>query len=394
MAEYIEIEVKEGSAVLRAYKCAPGVVPTKRMPVFYNPRMALNRDLTVLFLQVLRGWRDDPIITCDPMAGSGVRSIRIAKEVPGVGVLYANDLNPSAVNEVRVNAEKNGVASKIKVHNEDARSWLTGEFQPSPTYVDIDPFGSPRWFVNPGLFALRAGGWLGVTATDTAVLCGAQRGKCLKNYLAAAISGEICKEVGLRVLLGFVARLAASLDLVVDPSLSFYNGHFFRLFVEVRRSARLAGKVVEKLGFVRYCPRCLYRDCVEMYPVPNERHECPSCGEVMVVGGPLWVAPLHKDDFLVSMLARLYQNPQITSTKLSEKILTRCLAENSMPPYFFNVHVFCDEIGTSPPPISKVIEELIIRGFRSTRTHFDDLGVKSTATAAQFASVLKDLERK
>ncbi|MCK5238981.1 MAG: tRNA (guanine(10)-N(2))-dimethyltransferase, partial [Candidatus Thorarchaeota archaeon] len=44
------------------------------MPVFYNPRMRINRDLSVLFLGAYMKDHDVKLI-CEPLAGSGVRSL-------------------------------------------------------------------------------------------------------------------------------------------------------------------------------------------------------------------------------------------------------------------------------------------------------------------------------
>ena len=45
---------------------------SKKMPVFYNRVMKFNRDISVLLLQSVEN-KDMQI--CDPLAGSGVRSI-------------------------------------------------------------------------------------------------------------------------------------------------------------------------------------------------------------------------------------------------------------------------------------------------------------------------------
>ena len=62
---------------------------SKKMPVFYNPAMTLNRDITVLLLTAL-GRKS--MRMADVLAGSGIRTIRLLKELP-----------PSMVEEVTVN---------------------------------------------------------------------------------------------------------------------------------------------------------------------------------------------------------------------------------------------------------------------------------------------------
>ena len=49
-----------------------------RAPVFYNPRMKLNRDVAVLALQVYQRRLGRRLVVCEPMCGTGVRGIRLA----------------------------------------------------------------------------------------------------------------------------------------------------------------------------------------------------------------------------------------------------------------------------------------------------------------------------
>ena len=65
--------VKEGKAVIRIKKAKK---ISKGMEVFYNPIMKINRDITLLLLQQF-----PPMNLCDPLAASGIRSIRFAKEL-------------------------------------------------------------------------------------------------------------------------------------------------------------------------------------------------------------------------------------------------------------------------------------------------------------------------
>ena len=61
---------------------------SKKLPVFYNPRMRFTRDLTILFVRQFPG-----LSICDAMAGSGVRAIRFALECRPKRIV-ANDINP------------------------------------------------------------------------------------------------------------------------------------------------------------------------------------------------------------------------------------------------------------------------------------------------------------
>ncbi|MEM4264071.1 MAG: tRNA (guanine(10)-N(2))-dimethyltransferase, partial [Candidatus Woesearchaeota archaeon] len=69
-------KIKEGSCTIYA----PTGKISKKLPVFYNPDMKLNRDISILLLKSI----SIPIQLriADILAGTGVRSIRLLKELP------------------------------------------------------------------------------------------------------------------------------------------------------------------------------------------------------------------------------------------------------------------------------------------------------------------------
>lgn len=156
LPQYRHDVIKEGSAKFEGYVCKVGNQPTKKMPVFYNPKMAINRDLTILVLQALGKESHQPFVCCDALAGNGVRSIRMVKEIPSIVKIYANDLNPQAVQEIQRNVIANQCESYLEISNKDARILLRDNLDPRPNYIDIDPFGSPRLFIEPAFSAIAA----------------------------------------------------------------------------------------------------------------------------------------------------------------------------------------------------------------------------------------------
>ena len=57
------------------------------------------------------------------------------------------------------------------------------------------------------------GARLMVTATDVAVLCGADSKACMRLYDSKPIHNELCHESGMRVMIGYIARMLANSDL-------------------------------------------------------------------------------------------------------------------------------------------------------------------------------------
>jgi tRNA (guanine26-N2/guanine27-N2)-dimethyltransferase len=113
-----------------------------------------------------------PLRILEGLAASGLRSFRYAQEVPNVGVVVANDLDPMAAAAIRRNKVFGGaVVAAVHAHQADARVvMLTHEklFD----VVDCDPYGTPCTLLDAAVQAVAEGGLLCVTATDMAVLCG------------------------------------------------------------------------------------------------------------------------------------------------------------------------------------------------------------------------------
>ena len=60
----------------------------------------------------------------EAMAASGLRAIRYAKEIPGLGQVIANDMDQDAVTAIQRNIEFNGVQDAVTAHRSDARLLL------------------------------------------------------------------------------------------------------------------------------------------------------------------------------------------------------------------------------------------------------------------------------
>ena len=125
--------IAEGSAVIKIKKAEK---ISKEMEVFYNPVMKLNRDITILLLQQF-----GPMHLCDPLAASGVRSIRLAKELKYKSIAI-NDINKKAVKSIKDNLKSNKLDNnkKLKVYNDDTNLFLLNS--KGFDYIDIDPFGT------------------------------------------------------------------------------------------------------------------------------------------------------------------------------------------------------------------------------------------------------------
>ncbi len=168
---------------------------SSKAPVFYNPVMELNRDLSVLAIKAYVKDLGHEISICDAFGGSGIRGIRYAKEIEEVSNVVITDINPLAVQYANENIETNDL-DNVKVYKEDANILLRkcrGKFD----VVDIDPFGTPSPYLESAAISLKAGGMICATATDTSALCGTYKEPCIRKYSAMPLKTEYCHEVGI-----------------------------------------------------------------------------------------------------------------------------------------------------------------------------------------------------
>ena len=102
--------VTEGKARIAVPRYSGRNVSSK-MPVFYNPAMKSNRDITVMLMAAaaeiygIKKWA-----VADPMAATGIRGIRILLELGGkVESVAMNDYSTAAVALIRKNLQLNRI---------------------------------------------------------------------------------------------------------------------------------------------------------------------------------------------------------------------------------------------------------------------------------------------
>ncbi|GAF88730.1 unnamed protein product, partial [marine sediment metagenome] len=133
-------QIKEEKAVVRIFEASK---ISRDMPVFYNPIMKLNRDISVL---VLKSISNKKMQIGLPLSGTGVRGVRFLKELnkSKIKEVCFNDVNPKAVKIIKENLKLNKI--KGRVFCKDGNLFLL-ESQ-GFDYIDIDPFGSPNFLLD------------------------------------------------------------------------------------------------------------------------------------------------------------------------------------------------------------------------------------------------------
>jgi len=360
----------------RLYQRPDGVYEPAWAPVFYNPRMAHNRDIAVIFANVygrLRGVKELTVV--EPLAGSGVRAARYALET-GAWVV-ANDIDPAAARLIVENVKLNNISARVQVLNIDANELLASLRRRgiTPTIVDLDPFGSPAPFIDAAIRSIRVRGVLAVTATDTAPLCGSHPRALRRRYDVHPGRMLWEKEQAVRVLAGYIIRRAASHEYGARVLLAYYKDYYVRLYVELVKGAGKADASLESLGSGVSCSNCGFGDLsAESYMT------CPYCGGRLQVLKPIYTGPLC-DPAMLSELVREAEarRDELASGEEVATFLKGLVAECSIVKPYIRIDKLCSFIGMSMPSPSRVVEALREAGYRAARTHFDPRSVKTEA---------------
>lgn len=345
------------------------------LPVFFNPVSKPSRDMAVLFLKTW--FKDRGISVCEPLAGTGVRSIRLVLETGVVEKAVANDISAHAYKLIQVNAEMNGVQDSVDALNLDANELLAvrGRGRPRFDYVDIDPAGSPAKFMENGFRGCGRGGVLGATATDLSALTGAKPSSCLRKYGVLSAKTPFLKEVALRILAGFMVKTAARIGLAAKPILSFQRDHYLRVFVEVWPGIERVKALLREMGWLSFCPACLSILTSAIHHPPNPL--CQRCGARTQVIGPLWLGVLTIESLASEMLEEAHRDPETYGDVV--RMLERMSGEDSSIVGYMPVNYLASRFKASPVKPVRLVEKLRERGYRATLTHLDPGGVKTDA---------------
>lgn len=382
-------QIREGDVRLVVPALSEKGYSPSESPVFYNPHMELNRDITVA---AVAAWvagktenspQDRENITyLDSMAASGIRGIRIAREA-GIDVTL-NDFSETACSLIHENIRLNGLSGIARVSCKNVGILM---HEQKFDIIDLDPFGSPAPFMDAAASGAR--GLLAVTATDTAPLCGAHLNSGMRKYGAVPLNTEYHAEMGARVLLGYMARILAMHDKAMKPLLTHVTRHYVRTYVSLAYGAKAADRALGGVGFIGHCPFC---GMVEMKKglasFPGK--SCPFCGRGIDTGGPVWLGSLHEKSFCEAVIAEIKKRTLDTGKK-ALKIIETCRDELDIP-MFYDQHKICKQTGISAPSMEEFLSMLREKGFAASRTHFNGTSFKTDADILQIGQIIKSIK--
>ena len=393
---FLTEDITEGSVTitipsLKIFARGPSEYIPSKAPVFYNPRMALNRDLAVLALRTYQRRIGREFRVCEPLAGCGIRGIRFAVEVEETMSVVINDLNPLAVKLASFNVEKNALHHKIVVENKDANFLLNNYASPDKRFdaIDIDPYGAPSPFMDSAIRALRDGGLLALTATDTAPLCGVNPQACIRKYFGKPLRTEYCHELAVRLLINSLTFSAAKYGFGIKVLFSHSTDHYIRVYAQINHSASAANEAIKKIGYIFHCFHCLNREWFFGFTNFKEP-KCDVCGGRMDVAGPLWLGELSDREFCKDILAEV-ERVKLSKSKRILRLVNDVLREGEACPTYYVVDRISKRLGLSPPPKGEVIKKLFEYRYHAMQTHFNSRGIKSNAPINTVEKAIKEL---
>ncbi|KAA8530468.1 hypothetical protein F0562_005177 [Nyssa sinensis] len=331
----------------------------------------------------------------EALSASGLRALRYAREVEGIGQVVALDNDKASVEACRRNIKFNGsvACSKVESHLADARVYMLThpkEFD----VVDLDPYGSPSVFLDSSVQSIVDGGMLMCTATDMAVLCGGNGEVCYSKYGSYPLRGKYCHEMALRILLACIESHANRYKRYIVPVLSIQMDFYVRVFVRIYTSASAMKNTPLKLSYVYQCTGC---DSFHLQSIGrtvsknnSERHlpgfgpvvpqECSDCGKKYNMGGPIWSAPIHDQEWVTSILADVKSmKDRYPAYDRISAVLTTISEELPDVPLFLSLHNLCATLKCTSPSAVIFRSAVINAGYRISGTHVNPLGLKSDA---------------
>ncbi len=362
--------IKEGKALIyipdtRNAQIVKGIIEPSHLEVFYNPIMEFNRDLSVLtvntFIELY--WPGKEVLGIDPLSATGVRGIRYSLEINNISKVIINDIDKDAYNIMNKNIELNKVKN-IEAYNRDANSLMRSiRFEQNRiiNIIDLDPFGSILPFIDTAISVSSKGTLLALTATDLAVLGGSKYIAAKRKYRVNLINTKHYREIALRVLLAFIAYVAASYDKVIKPLMTYSVDHYARAYLLIDRGAKNSEEMLDKnIGYYKYENGILMK-CDNHY-------------------GPVWNGNISDLEFLKSINNKLKEYSYVGTYERIEKFIKTYLNEIELQNYYYQrLDTICQMQKVNMPSIIKFISALEDKGYKATRSTFSSIGFRSNA---------------
>jgi tRNA (guanine26-N2/guanine27-N2)-dimethyltransferase len=375
---------------LEAYGVLPSDYAPSKAPVFYNPVMEFNRDLTVLAFKAYQRMVNHEISICEPFTSQGIRGIRFAVEVDGVTKVLISDISTTALELAKHNVELNKIENRITLEHKEANCILSSNASPKNRFdiIDIDPFGTPVPYLDSAFRALKNNGLLAATATDLAPLCGVHAKACVRKYGGKPLRTEYCHELAVRLLAGCMASLAAKHDIGIRILFSHSTDHYIRVYAQIGYGCQKGDESLKNTGYILHCFSCLHRETARHIFGKND--QCPECGSKMEFAGPLWIGSISDLTFINQIIQENQKTAFKNNGKIT-KILTLTKNEATAPVTYYVIDKLSEKLKLPGPSVQAFLTCLKDSGFQAVPTHFNTRGIKTDASAQIMQKILREI---
>jgi tRNA (guanine26-N2/guanine27-N2)-dimethyltransferase len=329
-----------------------------KLPVFYNPVMKFNRDISILLLKAIENTQ---LTVCDLLAGTGIRSIRFLAELPEnkIKSITINDYKEDAAKLIKKNMESNkGKLNKdteIDITNSEASTLLLAS--KGFDYIDIDPFGTPNPFLDAAIRRLSRNGILAVTATDTSALAGTFPKVCQRKYWAIPDRGPLKHEIGLRILIRKVQLIASQYEKALTPIFSYSKDHYMRVFFRCEKGKTAVDSMLKQHNTFNKA-------------------------------GPMWLGQLWE----TKLAEKMYQLAADLEYPFEARFLQTIRDESKIPTIgFHDIHHICKQNKLEVPSFAPILEEIQKKGHEFAKTHFSEYGIRSNIKEKDLINIIKKI---
>lgn len=328
---------------------------SKKLEVFYNPLMKLNRDISILLLNTIP---DKKMQMADPLAGTGIRGIRFLLELEKGKIENLSFNDYKNTNRIRENLTQNRIkkSKSLIISENDANIFMLES--KGFDYIDIDPFGSPNPFLDSAIVRLARKGILAVTATDTAALAGSSPSACIRKYWAKPLRNEMMHEIGIRILIRKVQLIGMQHEKALLPIFSYAKDHYYRIFFRCEKGKQKADSISDLHKYMLYNPKTLERKVSRLNFWEGVRG--------FEYAGPLWAGRLWDKNLAEKMYERYFEED---STKQLLLVIKEEAKIDSVG--FYDLQKLSNTLGLPIPKIDEQVSEIAVR------THFLGWGIRA-----------------
>ncbi|MGD0728853.1 MAG: tRNA (guanine(10)-N(2))-dimethyltransferase [Candidatus Micrarchaeaceae archaeon] len=361
---------KEGKAIIKYTKDS-----------FLNADGAVSRDISVAFIS---NFADKSTKIVDATSATGLRGIRYYLETPSRDITFL-EINKKVFNSLKKNVKFNKVKANA-LHRSIQE--FANNFEERFDIIDLDPFGGVTPYIYDLLKMCKDNSYLLVTATDSAVLCGADFKACMRLYDARPMHNELCQEAALRILIGYIARIASQFNFGVEVQLSFSYMHYTRVFLKLHHGSNESLESIKKMGYIYYCGKCGYRNIKNsFFPVMQK---CPSCRNEIEVSGKLWAGNIYDYDVIKSMIKHI--NNGSNFNEKSAKFL-QGISDEADAPLYYSMPMLTRKMGIGSVSHNKVIMLLKKKGFMASTTHLEKAAIRTNADIETIKKYIKNASK-